>query len=123
MLLLHETNGCAAAFRRLTVSYHCGLERLLGFPKHFRHHYTCKVLNVFTFEHHLKNKMVKFCSRMEDGNSVCMIAHKYKLTNHSGFTKYVNSILSSVYDVGMYFLKTRLQYSVKERFCSAAQAF
>ena len=50
IVLFYETSGCAAALRRPAVSYHYGLKRGVGVAKHFSNHYTCKVLNVFTFD-------------------------------------------------------------------------
>lgn len=97
--MVYDSRGCAAALRRLAVSYHYGLKRLLGFPKHFSNHYTCNVLNMFTFGHLRNYRMMKFYAWMKDTKIVCMMRHRYTMIHHSDFAKRINRVFSNVYEV------------------------
>ena len=43
--------------------------------------------------------MVKLFSRIKEKNGVCMMNHKYILMSHFRFGRYVNIVISNVYQV------------------------
>ena len=50
--------------KKLSVSYHTALKKILGFPKYFSNHLVCAVLNTFTFEYFVNLKCLMFFKRL-----------------------------------------------------------
>ena len=64
------------AFKRLSVSYHTALKRILGWPKFVSNHLVCNIFNTVTFEHFMNLKSLKFLLWLKRNNSTCFIRFK-----------------------------------------------
>ena len=51
-------------FKKLSVSYHIALKKIVGCPKYFSNHLVCNFLSTRTFEHFINVKCFKFFRRM-----------------------------------------------------------
>ena len=96
---IFDTKNCSAILRKLGVSYHYALKRLLGFPKHESNHYTCALLEKMTFEHYMKFEKTKFLFWMHSSKSPCLIGLKSYMTKFSLFAKGISLFWSREYNV------------------------
>ena len=97
--LVLDQRGCSSAVRKLAVSYHYALKRLIGFPKYFSNHYTCNALNMLTFQHLMNYRLFRYYKWLSETKSPCFIAHKCALVHFSVLSQKVRRIFSSSYGV------------------------
>ena len=66
----------------LSIGYHFALKKIFGFPKFYSNHFTCDILNAFTFENFINAKCIKFFIWLShnDCSSLNPLKH-YFLTN------------------------------------------
>ena len=88
-----------ANFKKLSVSYHAALKKILGFPKYFSNHLVCAILNTFTFEHFVNFKCLMFFKRLISNDSPCFMRVKNYFMEKSYFKENLESIFSCKYNV------------------------
>ena len=113
---IFDLKNCSATFRKLSVSYHYALKRLLGFPKHESNHYTCALLEKMTFQHYMKFEKTKFLFWMRNSKSPCLIGLKNYMTMHSVFVQKVYHFLGHVNIMCAMYLTMKFVLYVQEFF-------
>ena len=68
---------CSRIFKALSVLYHFAPKKILGFPRFYSNHFTCGVLNAFTFEHYINLKCISFLFWLFKNEGPCFVLHKY----------------------------------------------
>lgn len=86
-------------FKKIAVSYHFALKRIIGFPKYFSNHIACSVLDTFTFEHFVNLKFLKYYRWLKNCKSLCFLKYKYYFMNYSDFKASIDNIWLKKYDV------------------------
>ena len=90
---------CSRNFKALTVSYHSALKKILGFPIFYSNHFTCSVLNAFTFEHYINLKCIRFLFWLIINEGPCFILHKCYFLNMSLYKKKIHEMCVNKYDL------------------------
>ena len=93
-----DGSKCREAFKKMSVSYHCALKKILGVPKFYSNHIVCSVLSALTFKHLINFRITRFAFWLKKCNSVCFYSFKY-LLNESPFIEYFNQFWFDTYDV------------------------
>ena len=96
---IFNLKNCSAILRKLGVSYHYALKRLLGFPKHESNHYTCALLEKMTFQHFMNFQKTKFLFWMQNSSSPCLVGLKNHMTKFSVYANGISKFWSSDYNV------------------------
>merc|ERR1712126_112759 len=96
---MYDVKNCSASLRKLGVSYHYALKRLLGFPKHESNHYTCALLEKMTFQHYMKFQKTKFLFWMQSSSSPCLVGLKNYMIKFSAYANGITKSWSNLYDV------------------------
>ena len=96
---IYDVKNCSASLRKLGVSYHYALKRLLGFPKHESNHYTCALLEKMTFQHFMKFQKTKFLFWMQSSSSPCLVGLKNYMIKFSAYANGITKSWSNLYDV------------------------
>ena len=90
---------CREAFKKMSVSYHCALKKILGVPKFYSNPLVCSVSSALTFKHLINFRITRFAFWLKKCNSVCFYSLKYNFINHSPFTEYFNQFWFDPYEV------------------------
>ena len=80
---------CKTTFKHFSVSYHDALKKIANIPRFYNNHFVCDILNVFTFNHCINLKMLKFFIRLKNSNSPCFNVHKRYFITHSNFAYFI----------------------------------
>ena len=96
---IFDNKNCSEILRKLSVSYHYALKRLLGFPKRESNHYTCMLLEKMTFEHYMNFQKTKFLFWMHNSRSPCLVGLKNYITKFSVYAKGISAFWFSEYHV------------------------
>ena len=90
---------CSRNFKALSVSYHSALKKILGFLRFYSNHFTCSVLNAFTFEHYINLKCIRFLFWLFKNEGPCFILHKWYFLNMSLYKKKIDEMCVNKYNL------------------------
>ena len=94
-----DWSKCREAFKKMSVSYHCALKKILGVPKFYSDHLVCSVLSALTFKHLINFRITRLAFWLKKCNSVCFYSFKYNFINHSPFIEYFDQFWFDTYCV------------------------
>ena len=79
----YERDRFKKYFKKISVSYHAALKKILGFNKYISNHFVCDILNCFTFEYFISYKLLKYMRWIVKCRSPCFIHLKHYFLNFS----------------------------------------
>ena len=94
-----DRNKYSHSFKDLSMGYHFALKKILGFPKFYSNHFTCDILNTFTFENFIKAKCIKFFMWLSRNNCSSINPFKYYFLTNSHFKRNIECIYIEKYNI------------------------
>ena len=88
---------CSRNFKDLSIVYHSAFKKMLGFPKFYSNHFTCKVLNAFTFEHFINFKCIRFLFWLYKNDGPCFALRKFYFLNMSLYRQEIDKVVREKY--------------------------
>ena len=85
--------------KKLSVSYHYALKRLLGLPKRFSNHYACSQLDKFTLPHLMNFTLLRYYFWLTRCSSPCVLVFKSYFLNHSRISVLIHKQFLEIYNV------------------------
>ena len=72
---------------------------MLGFTKFYSNHFTCNVLNAFTFEHFINFKCILYLFWLYKNDGPCFALHKFYFLNMSLYRQEIDKVVREKYNV------------------------
>ena len=86
-------------YRKISVSYHASLKKILKVPRFYSNHFVCSILNAFTYENLLNFRELKFLFWLRKCQSPCFYLHKTYFLYNSIFAHRIFKVWQAKYSV------------------------
>ena len=90
---------CSRNFKDLSIAYHSAFKKMFSFPKFYSNHFTCNVLNAFTFEHFINFKCIRFLFWLYKNDRPCFTLHKFYFSNMSLYRQKIDKVVREKYNM------------------------
>ena len=92
-------NRSSGNFKKISISYHYALKRILGSPKRFSNHVVCGLLGVLTFEHFLSWRFYKYLNWLNKCASSCFRPFKCFFIRYSRYSLSIQEEFFTKYNI------------------------
>ena len=98
-------------YRKISVSYHASLKKILKVPRFYSNHFVSSILNVFTFENLLNFRQLRFLFWLRKCQSPCFYLHKTYFLYNSTFAHIYRALLKYDRKNILFVIFTKIMYT------------